>query len=156
MIDELGIRKAISTDLPRVQQCAHDAYLTYVVAIGRRPAPMVADFGEQITRGIVYVAETDGEIVGYIVFYPQERAGGENNLFVENIAVSPSVAGRGIGTALMNHAAACAKESGLSSIRLYTNAKMLENLRWYPKIGYRETGRVTEDGFDRVYFEKGL
>jgi hypothetical protein len=33
---------------------------------------------------------------------------------------------------------------------------MTENLDFYPRLGYLETQRVHEDGFDRVYFEKVL
>ena len=39
---------------------------------------------------------------------------------------------------------------------LYTNAKMTRNLDWYVKLGFVETRRIREDGFDRVYFEKTL
>ena len=33
---------------------------------------------------------------------------------------------------------------------------MTENLDFYPRLGYLETHRISEDGFDRVYFEKDL
>jgi hypothetical protein len=33
---------------------------------------------------------------------------------------------------------------------------MTENLAFYPRLGYREVGRVVEDGFRRVYFAKRL
>ncbi len=33
---------------------------------------------------------------------------------------------------------------------------MHENLRFYPRLGYREVGRRLEDGFRRVYFSKQL
>jgi Ni,Fe-hydrogenase III large subunit len=42
----------------------------------------------------------------------------------------------------------------LPSIELYTNAKMTENLAYYPRLGFEETGRRREDGFDRVYFRR--
>ena len=41
-------------------------------------------------------------------------------------------------------------------MRLYTNARMTENLSLYPHLGYVEVERREEDGFDRVFFEKGL
>jgi hypothetical protein len=33
---------------------------------------------------------------------------------------------------------------------------MTANLSIYPRLGYTETGRRTEDGFNRVYFEKTI
>lgn len=49
-----------------------------------------------------------------------------------------------------------ARLRGLTAVRLYTNEKMIENLSIYPKLGYIETGRRVENGFNRVYFEKPL
>jgi hypothetical protein len=33
---------------------------------------------------------------------------------------------------------------------------MVENLAYYPRLGYVEYDRRREDGFDRVYFRKRL
>jgi hypothetical protein len=45
---------------------------------------------------------------------------------------------------------------GWREIRLYTNALMAENIALYRRIGYVETARVAEKGFDRVYMTKRL
>jgi hypothetical protein len=37
-----------------------------------------------------------------------------------------------------------------------TNAAMTENLAFYPRHGYVETHRASQDGFDRVFFSKRL
>jgi hypothetical protein len=44
----------------------------------------------------------------------------------------------------------------LDKLFLYTNDQMNENLDFYPSLGFVETQRITEDGFERVYFEKKL
>jgi hypothetical protein len=44
----------------------------------------------------------------------------------------------------------------LPEIRLYTNEAMTENLDYYPRRGYRETHRATQDGYQRVFFSKAL
>ena len=41
-------------------------------------------------------------------------------------------------------------------MRLCTNEAMTENLVYYPRHGYRETGRAIEDGYRRVFFSKSL
>jgi GNAT superfamily N-acetyltransferase len=82
-----------------------------------------------------------------------ERPG---HLLVENVAVDPSRQGGGIGRFLMAFAETYARERGLGELRLYTNEAMHENLRFYPRLGYREDGRRLEDGFRRVYFVKRL
>jgi hypothetical protein len=41
-------------------------------------------------------------------------------------------------------------------VRLCTNEAMTENLVFYPRHGYRETGRGIQDGYRRVFFSKSL
>jgi len=144
-------RIAAESDLNAVTICAEKAYLVYVPRIGRKPAPMVADFAVQIAAGQIHVAEADGTIAGYIVFYPRD-----DHIHVENVAVDPALQGRGIGKALLGLAEAAAKRQGLAALELYTNAQMTENQVFYPRLGYVETGRREEDGFARVYYRKDL
>ncbi|MDK3018464.1 GNAT family N-acetyltransferase [Pseudodonghicola flavimaris] len=145
------IRPARPEDEAAIRLCARAAYRHYVAAIGREPAPMVADFATQIAAGQVHVAETGDALTGFIVFFP--RAG---QMFLENVAVDPSAAGQGIGKALIGFCEAEARRLKLPAVALYTNEKMVANLTIYPKMGYRETGRRQEDGFHRVFFEKPL
>jgi hypothetical protein len=44
----------------------------------------------------------------------------------------------------------------LAGIELYTNAVMRENHAFYAALGYVETGRGREAGYDRVYYCKPL
>ena len=110
---------------------------------------MVADFAAQIAAGEVWVAADFAEILGYIVM----RLNGIS-LHIENVAVAPARHGEGVGKALLNFAEAEARRVGLKKLDLYTNAAMRENLALYPRLGWAETDRRTEDGFERVYFEK--
>ena len=152
----IHIEKGTDADYEDVKLCAREAYLQYVEAIGREPAPMCADFASLIARGVVDVARFDGTFAGYVVLYTENVNNTDKSLFVENIAVRPVMCGNGIGSQLMMHAESVARENQLCKIRLYTNEKMLGNLRWYPRLGFVETARVEEDGFSRVYFEKNL
>jgi len=146
------IRKAVADDAGAVRDCAEEAYAQYVVAIGRKPAPMVADFEAQIAAGQVYVAAGSGAaILGFIVFFARG-----DHMFLENVAVSAAAAGQGTGKTLIGFCEAEAQRLGLDRVQLYTNEKMVGNLSIYPHLGYRETGRRAEDGFNRIYFEKEL
>ncbi len=144
------IRRAVAADEPAVRACAESAYARYVAAIGRKPAPMVADFAAQIGAGHVHVAVDDEDRPqGFIVFFAKD-----GRMFLENVAVRPEAAGQGIGGALIRFCEDEARRAGLAGVRLYTNARMTENLSLYPRLGYVEVERRTEDGFDRVFFEK--
>lgn len=152
MTDGIKIRQAGSGDESGVRDCAVAAYQPYVAAIGRRPAPMEADFAALIAAGQVHVAaDRSGRVLGFIVFYSAS-----DGMLLENVAVAPEAAGQGIGARLIAFCEAEARRIGAAAVRLYTNAKMVENLSIYPHLGYAQTGRVHEDGFDRVYFEKRL
>ncbi|WP_372028463.1 GNAT family N-acetyltransferase [Pseudomonas kurunegalensis] len=146
------IRLAVATDEPEVRQCAEQAYARYVPLIGRKPAPMTADFARQIAGGVVYVATDDRAVIqGFIVFYAEH-----GHMLLENVAVLPSAAGQGVGKALIRFCEDAARQQGVGAVHLYTNEKMTENLSIYPKLGYVNVGQRTEDGFKRVYFEKTL
>lgn len=146
------IRLAKATDEPAIRECAEQAYARYVPLIGRKPAPMVADFAAQIDAGEVFVA-TDGQdqLQGFIAFFVEDE-----HVLLENVAVLPRAAGQGVGKALISFCEAFARTQTLKSVQLYTNEKMVENLSIYPKLGYAEVDRRSEDGFNRVYFEKAL
>lgn len=146
------INAALPEDLPAIRACAEAAYALYVPRIGRKPAPMTADFDGHFARGELYVSrDGSGACQGYVVFYPRG-----DHIHVENVAVDPASQGQGIGRALLHLAEATGRQQGLIAVELYTNAKMAENLALYPRLGYEEIERRTEDGFDRVFFRKVL
>ena len=147
----MDIRPARQSDLRAVQKCARAAYEIYVARIGRRPAPMIADFEKQIEDGLMHVLADGGDVFGFIVFYPQN-----DHLQLENVAVRPACQGLGYGVQLIKFAEQTAAERDLAAVELYTNAKMTENLKLYPHLGYAEIGRRHEDGFDRVFYRKEL
>ncbi len=151
MSSKPDIRVATSDDAARVRDIARASYAKYVVRIGREPAPMGADYENQIGEGLCVVLEAAGRVCGYLVAWPETDA-----YFIENIGVEPDCQGRGYGRRLMDHATDEANRLRLSALRLYTHALMTENLAMYARMGFSETHRVRESGFDRVYMQKIL
>ncbi|MEM1046650.1 MAG: GNAT family N-acetyltransferase [Pseudomonadota bacterium] len=148
----MDIRPARPADVAALKACAESAYSMYVERIGRKPAPMVADFAAQIMDGLVHVAaDADDRVAGFVVFYPRD-----NSMHLENIAIDPAHQGTGLGRALVAFVEDRARAAGLSSVDLYTNVKMIENQKLYPRLGYQEVDRRTEDGFERIYYRKAL
>ena len=147
----ISIRGAEIVDCASVETCARAAYLKYVERIGKEPAPMVADFAAQIEAGEVIVVLNKTTLIAFAVCYPRD---GEFHL--ENIAVTPEYQANGVGRHLRGFIHQDARPRGFEAVSLYTNEKMVENLAWYKKLGYTETGRCVEDGFSRVWFRKSL
>jgi ribosomal protein S18 acetylase RimI-like enzyme len=143
------LRAATGDDLGTVEAIVRSAYAHYVSRIGREPAPMLDDHAQLIRDGRVHVIEHQGEVQGVLVLIPQEDA-----MLLDNVAVSPSAQGRGLGRKLLQFAEAASVAAGYRCIRLYTNAAMTENIELYTRIGYCETHRVEEKGLRRVYMMK--
>ncbi|MEP0942530.1 MAG: GNAT family N-acetyltransferase [Rhizobiaceae bacterium] len=148
---KLSLRTARIDDLEFVRDCADCAYRIYVDRIGKKPAPMIADFAAALDGGQLEIVQAGDEPIGFLVSFPKNRS-----LFVENVALHPSHQGNGFGGALFSLLEDRAKAEELLSIELYTNEKMTENLAFYPRLGFEETERRSEAGFNRVYFRKTL
>ncbi len=148
-MDATSIRRASTADLTEIRRLITDAYTKYIERIGRPPAPMTADYAEALEHSRAWVLESGGAIVGALV--TEDRT---DHLLLETVAVAPGAQGNGFGRLLLERAERDAVELGLTEVRLYTNEAMTENLTFYPRHGYRETGRAQQDGFRRVYFSK--
>jgi len=149
--DEIRIRSAETADVPAVEQIVHDAYQHYIARMGRPPGPMLDDYAARVSECVVWVIEEAGTIVGILVLFPQS-----DHLLLDNIAVNPSHQHLGFGRQLLEFAEAEALRQGYGEIRLYTHQTMTENQRLYAAIGYEETGRGTEAGYERVFMRKRL
>jgi ribosomal protein S18 acetylase RimI-like enzyme len=145
------MRLAQPADVPPIDDIVQRAYAPYVERIGRRPGPMDDDYARKVQAEQVTVADDGERIAGLVVLVPHD-----DHLLVENVAVEPARQHAGVGRALLAHAEALASELGLSELRLYTNAAMVENLRLYPALGYAVYARRSDSGFERVFFRKRL
>jgi N-acetylglutamate synthase-like GNAT family acetyltransferase len=145
----LAIRQANEADLPVIDEIITAAYSKYLARMDRPPAPMLRDYALAVEQGAVWVAGTP--IAGLISLSP---AG--DSLLVENLAVHPAAQGAGLGRALMDFAEQQARKLRLPRLALYTNEVMTENQAIYAHLGYQETARRSEDGYQRVFMQKEL
>jgi ribosomal protein S18 acetylase RimI-like enzyme len=149
--DESRIRVATGADVPAIADIVDQAYRHYIGRIGKPPGPMRDDYAARVSEGVVWVLEKDATIVGIIVLLPAP-----DHLLLDNIAVSPAHQGLGLGRRLLAFAEAEALQRGYREIRLYTHQTMVENQRLYASLGFEETGRAAEAGYDRVFMRKPL
>lgn len=148
---DIDIRLAQLSDVAAIRACAEQAFAQYVAAIGKRPAPMDADFATQIVNQKIAVANYQAQFAGYVACYPDGDA-----LHLDAVAVLPAFTGRGIGKRLIDYVERKAKAEGFQAVELFTNEKMTNNLVIYPRLGYQETGRRLDRGYQRVFFRKPL
>jgi ribosomal protein S18 acetylase RimI-like enzyme len=150
-MDENRIRAATAADVPAIAEIVEQAYRHYIARIGKPPGPMLDDYATRVLEGAVWVLDEGAEIAALIVLLPAP-----NYLLLDNIAVSPSRQGLGLGRRLLAFAEDEALRRGYREIRLYTHQTMVENQLFYTSIGYEETGRGSEAGYDRVFMRKEL
>ncbi|PZW42260.1 acetyltransferase (GNAT) family protein [Humitalea rosea] len=127
------------------------AFTPWIAVIGRIPGPMADDPVARIAAGQCWVLPGDGGLAGVLVL--EEKDG---DLWLDTVAVLPDLTGQGLGRRLIAFAEAEARTRGHARLRLYTHVLMAANRRLYARLGYAETGYVTQDGFERVVMEKPL
>ena len=148
----MTIRPAQPGDAEAIRQLILNSYGHYVARLGKPPGPMLDDYVRRVADGQVWVLDNEGALLGALVL--EDVEGGA--LLLDNVAVDPSAQGKGHGRALMAFADEEARRRGHREVRLYTHALMTENQALYRRLGFQETGRVSEKGFERVYMAKPL
>jgi ribosomal protein S18 acetylase RimI-like enzyme len=140
---------ATAADVPEIERLVATAYTKYVARIGKPPAPMLADYRALVAASSVWVARAEDGLAGVLVLLPEP-----DHLLLDNIAVAPVHQGQGLRRRLMAFAECQAFRRGYAEVRLYTHVLMHENLALYRRLGYEETGRGEQAGYDRVFMRK--
>jgi ribosomal protein S18 acetylase RimI-like enzyme len=152
MTDERDqIRKASLDDIAAIVALTNEAYAPYVPLLGRKPLPMTTDYREMVVDHSVWVSSLPGALAGVLVLVLEPDA-----MLVYSVAVSPSYQRRGLGHRLLMWAEKQAMSEGRPLLRLYTNARMTENIAWYERLGYAEVRRETFAGSELVHLGKRL
>jgi GNAT superfamily N-acetyltransferase len=114
-----GLRRATADDLPAIRAVIDAAYARYLTRMDKPPAPIFRDYGPSVEAGTTWV--TGSPITAVLTLDPRD-----DHLYVENIAVDPSVQGRGLGRALMEFAEQEAARRALNRMALVTHEAMTE------------------------------
>jgi ribosomal protein S18 acetylase RimI-like enzyme len=148
---EVQIRRAEAEDVHGITSCVLSAYAPWVERIGMKPGPTLANYNQVLATAHVVIAELGLEVVGVLVMTITSEG-----FLLENVAVRPQFAGRGIGKRLLQFAEREALSNGYRSIYLYTHERMVANIAWYRRLGYLEYARRVEGPFARVFMRKAL
>ena len=146
-----SIEPAQIEDAPIIKSMVDKAYSKYIERLGKPPAPMHTDYENLARKGGVFVLREHGNILGSIAL---SKFG--YSFKINDLVVDVSAQGKGYGRMLMEFAEEVASQQGFTAVTLFTNEKMYENIALYKKRGFREVGRRSEDGYNRVYFRKEL
>jgi GNAT superfamily N-acetyltransferase len=144
-------RRATFADMHHVWHIVYHAYSAYIPLLGRTPPTFLEPFDQHITAKNLWLMESTAGVNAMLVLTPAA-----DHLMIQALCVNPDHQGQGLGRAALAFAENKARELSFSEIRLYTNSKMLRNLRIYRQWGFRETHRESYDWGKRVHLRKLL
>ena len=150
-MDFKNIKTASFDDTEDITTLVIDSYKKYESVIGKKPAPMLANYEVLIKNNKVWKLIINNKIVGIVVIEELK-----NNILLENIAVIPEYQGKGYGKLLLKFAESYGMKLKKNEINLYTNIKMESNIRFYKNNQYEIIKEIEEEGYNRIYLSKKL
>ena len=141
-------RKAVAEDHEIIIAIALRAYEKYIERMGKEPAPMRPVIQKE---DVVFVCEDNKQVIALAILVKIN-----DQIILDSIAVDPPHQKKGIGNNFIKFIEEYLMEQKVNKYQLYTNEMMFENIDWYQKIGFKIFKKVTEKGYDRIYFEKEL
>ena len=125
-----------------------------------RNEKMVARVGRWAAGDGLWIAELDGAAAGALALVdrpePYIPAADEPERYVDLLLSSRRLAGRGIGSALMEHAVALARDTGVGLLRVDCWAGSPELIAYYERQGFSRDGTYTVNGQTGQIFERRL
>ncbi len=154
---EVRIRAASRVDLPLVASLIREL-ADYERLAGQvdMTEPVLEESLFQQHAAEVVLAELDGEVAGFAVFFHNFSTFlGRRGLYLEDLFVRPRFRGRGVGQALMVHLARLARERGCGRMEWVVLDWNRPAIAFYERLGARpNTGwtvyRLREEDLERL------
>lgn len=146
-MEKINVRKATLQDLTSIQKLNNNLFdLEYnnyddTLKVGW---PFEEEgkkyFEDIINNEIVFVAETDGKIVGYLAGSICEQISYITETFAEldNMCIDDKYRRFGIGTLLMNEFKQYCREKNIENIKVTASAKNNRAIQFYMKNGFED------------------
>jgi len=136
------VREALASDLPTVLDLYAQPELDGDGVISLENASRVYERMARYPDFRLYVAELDGRVVGTFMLIVMDNLahGGAPSGLVESVVVAEDMQGRGIGTAMMQHARAHCRSRGCYKMALSSNLKRERAHAFYDGLGFERHG----------------
>ena len=145
----LTYRQASGADIDQLQALGQESYGEFAQVLGEQHWNTMnghlvnrAGLSQLIEQSVVFVCETNSQIVGMIYLVPSGQA---SELFdkqwshIRFLGVHTAYRGLGIGKRLTDHCITHARETGETHIALHTSEFMDAARAIYEKRGFRQT-----------------
>ena len=149
---EITVRTARESDYAGAGEVAVAAYRTIDPNLGGYEARL-RDVAGRATDATVLVAVARDRVVGTATYVPGPTSrlaetDNPDDAGLRMLAVSPDAAGRGIGTALVEHALALARRAGRRRLVLLTRPQMHAAHAVYRRLGFARAPELDESSDD--------
>jgi ribosomal protein S18 acetylase RimI-like enzyme len=104
----------------------------------------VATIARRLGEESCVVAERQGRILAAL-FYKNMG----DHCYFSRLAVVPESRGEGLARRLIEHVEAAARAARLPAVALGVRIALPDNIAFFTKLGYREVGRETHEGFSQ-------
>ena len=101
---------------------------------------------ENQARGSAYVAEADGDVIGFASWSPWRPKDGYRHTVEDSLYLLAGHQGRGIGTALLGTLIAAAAESGAHVMMASIEATNAPSVALHARLGFEVVGTAREVG----------
>ena len=139
-MNEITIRQIQPEDNPTIASIIRGTLMEFGAA---RPGTVYYDESTDrlssvfnVSRGVYYIAEQDGIMLGGAGIYPTEGLG-DTTCELVKMYLLPAARGKGIGKALMNKCIEFAKENHYTQIYLETMPELSNAIKLYEKFGFK-------------------
>lgn len=131
----LRIRAATAADVERMRTIEIDAGARFreigLLAIAADDPPEPAVLLAHVRAGTAWVAEVDGEVVGYATASVVDA-----EAHLDQVSVMGAAAGRGVGRALIDRVLSWGRASGFPTVTLTTFRDVAWNGPYYERLGF--------------------
>jgi GNAT superfamily N-acetyltransferase len=141
MSASITIRKAVKEDCTRMMEL-----ITELAVYEKEPDAVTVDFNHFVESGFgekpvwfSYVAEVDGKVEGFALWYIRYSTWKGQRLYLEDLIVTDKMRGKGIGKLLFNRLIEEAKEKNYSGMMwqvLDWNEPAINFYKKYPEVKF--------------------
>ncbi len=145
MVEDIIIRKMKPDDFEDVSSLNYELGYAYTgMKVKQRIEYVLAN-----TKDIIFVAETKGEVVGYIHGSPYELLYQDSLINILGLVVKKKVRNLGIGHMLINELECFAINDGYAGLRLVSGMDRIDAHKFYERLGY--TNRKNQKNYIKIF-----
>ncbi len=102
------------------------------------------NIAEKAAKEILFFIRADDQLTGCA--FADVR---EDCVYVGKVAIARDQQGQGIGRQLMEACEDLAREAGRAALEIQVRVELIENQRFFHKLGFIKTGETAHEGYDR-------